>query len=505
MKIFYKPARTYLIIDILLVVLSFYVVLDWFPLTTTTPFNKYSWPSLFFILFWLVTSYLFGRYRKLRLQRYFRATLKLFYVSALVFILFFSLIYFSFKAYSGYVLLSITIGVFIINYVLLSIYFAYRYAVDYDDTEILPVEDRKNGEVKYAEPLDDEAFSDLCNTIREHSSNDVLKFLNKYVDLRSGNTLVYLASDSVNFQLKPNFQFSSVVQLERLNNMRGVDKLFKILNQKLPDNGTFVCCFESKSTRKKRILKRYPKGINYFVYSIDFIIKRIVPKIFITRRLYYDITRGKNRIFSKVEVLGRLYCFGFKVVLDKKIDDLTYVIAQRVKRPEIMQKRIYGPLIRLRRFGKNGKSFVVYKMRTMHPYSEYLQAYIFERNSLKTGGKFNKDIRITNVGSFMRKYWLDELPMVYNLLKGDMKLVGVRPLSAHYYSLYSKELQEKRNRFKPGLLPPFYADMPQTIEEIQASEMDYLIACETKGVFITDLRYLFLILKNILIKKARSS
>ena len=141
----------------------------------------------------------------------------------------------------------------------------------------------------------------------------------------------------------------------------------------------------------------------------------------------------------------------------------------------------------------------------MHPYSEYLQGYIFEKNSLKEGGKFNKDIRITTIGGFIRKYWLDELPMIINLLKGELKLVGVRPLSNHYYSLYRKELQEKRNKFKPGLLPPFYADMPKTLDEIQNSEMKYLVACENNGTFRTDVKYIYLIFKNVFFKGVRSA
>jgi len=86
-----------------------------------------------------------------------------------------------------------------------------------------------------------------------------------------------------------------------------------------------------------------------------------------------------------------------------------------------------------------------------------------------------------------------------------MKLVGVRPLSEHYFSLYSKELQELRIKHKPGLLPPFYADMPKTLEDIEESEIRYLERCEKNGTFITDVRYFFLILKNILFKKARSA
>ena len=104
----------------------------------------------------------------------------------------------------------------------------------------------------------------------------------------------------------------------------------------------------------------------------------------------------------------------------------------------------------------------------------------------------------------MRKYWIDELPMLRNLSKGNMKLVGVRPISQHYYSLYSKELQEQRTRHKPGLLPPFYADMPKTLDEIEASEMRYLTKCEEKGTLTTDFIYFCRIFHTIVFKRARS-
>ena len=505
MRIFYRPAYRYLIVDILILIFSFYIVLDWFPLTTDTPFEKYSLASLSYIMGWAMLSYLLKRYKPLRKQPYFITTLRLFYTSGVTFLLFWVLLHYFFKSYSGYVLLTITFGAFVVNYIFLSLYYAYRFAVEYNDVTLKPVKERVNAIVKPSEQLDEESYKLLCSTISSHSTHSVLKYFHKNLDLTSGNTHVYIKTDPENLQMIPRYKYSTIIQLERLNNMRGINTKLAIINEKLPDNGIFVCCFESKSTRKKRILKNHPKGIDYLVYSMDYLYKRVMPKIFITQKLYYLITKGDNRIFSKAEVLGRLYCSGFKVNMEKKVDKLTYVIAQRIKQPERVQKRIYGPLIRLRRFGKQGIPFEVYKMRTMHPYSEYLQAYIYERNSLKEGGKFNKDIRVTTTGRIMRKYWMDEFPMILNMLKGDMKLVGVRPLSAQYYSLYGKELQEKRNNYKPGLLPPFYADMPNTLEEIQASEMKYLVACENNGVIRTDLLYLIRILKNILIKKARSA
>jgi lipopolysaccharide/colanic/teichoic acid biosynthesis glycosyltransferase len=129
---------------------------------------------------------------------------------------------------------------------------------------------------------------------------------------------------------------------------------------------------------------------------------------------------------------------------------------------------------------------------------------MYKVNDLQEGGKFNNDFRVTTLGKFFRKTWMDELPMIINLLKGEMKIVGVRPLSKHYFSLYSKELQEKRIKYKPGLIPPFYVDLPSTLEEIQQSELTYLYEYENCP-FRTDMHYFFKALYNILIKKKRSN
>ena len=56
-----------------------------------------------------------------------------------------------------------------------------------------------------------------------------------------------------------------------------------------------------------------------------------------------------------------------------------------------------------------------------------------------------------------------------------MNLVGVRALSKHYFSLYPSDLQELRIKYKPGLIPPFYYDMPKTFDEILSSEKKYLL------------------------------
>ena len=505
LNVFYKPAYFYLIVDFLILIFNFFLVFRFFPFTSVSPFDKYLVPSLVSLCLWFILSYFFKRYKPLKIQQLHQITLRLVYVILACFVLLFLLIHFYYKSYSGFVLLTAIAGAFNLNYVFISLYFASRFAVDYDAINTRPKKERINAVVKPSIPLDEISYNQLISTIKLHTSDKVLAFLEMNIDLSNGKTLVFVNTDVANLQMKPNYIYSSIIQLERFNNMRNINNKLSVINEKLPDNGVFICCFESKSTRKKHIIIKNPKGLNYIFYFFDYLFKRVMPKIFLTQRLYYFITGGNNRIFSKAEVLGRLYCLGFKVVLEKKIGQLTYVISQRAKDPELVYKRNYGSLIRLQRFGKNKKSIEVYKIRTMHPYSEYLQSYVYDRHNLNKVGKFKRDIRVTTIGHIMRKYWIDELPMLINLIRGEMKLVGVRPLSRHYFNLYSKELQEKRVRYKPGLFPPFYADMPQTLAEIQRSEMDYLIACETKGVFKTDLKYLILILKNILIKKARSS
>ena len=186
------------------------------------------------------------------------------------------------------------------------------------------------------------------------------------------------------------------------------------------------------------------------------------------------------------------------------MDGLLFFVARKVRNPHFDEHPTYGPLVRLRRIGKHGKIIGVYKMRTMHPYAEYLQPYIHKLSDLEKGGKFGNDFRISTCGKIMRKLWIDEQPMWINWLKGDLKLVGVRPLSEHYFGLYTKEHQDKRIKVKPGLIPPYYADMPETLEEIMASESRYIDAY-LRAPVTTDWRYFWKAFFNIVFRHARST
>lgn len=317
-------------------------------------------------------------------------------------------------------------------------------------------------------------------------------------------SMVIRSSDLYNVEVFPDESLDFFLNLHQMNDMRRLNLYFIEVNKKLVNNGVFIGRFEPIRFRYKRIVESYPFYLGHFFYFFDFIWKRAFPKLPFLKNIYFELTKGKNRAFSLAEGLGRLYYCGFEVTNFAAMNNYLWFIAKKVKEPSKDKNPSYGPLFKMRRLGKNGKMIFVYKMRTMHPYAEYLQKLVFEKFNLQEGGKFSNDFRITSWGRFLRKLWLDEFPMFINFFRGELKLVGVRPLSQHYLSLYSAELREKRLRHKPGLIPPFYKDMPKTLEEIMASEMRYLIAYE-KNPFLTDINYLFSALFNIFIKRARSA
>lgn len=99
-------------------------------------------------------------------------------------------------------------------------------------------------------------------------------------------------------------------------------------------------------------------------------------------------------------------------------------------------------LFKQERIGKDGEIFVMYKFRSMYENSE---------NIGKTYVKIKKgDSRITRVGKFIRITSIDELPQLFNVLKGDMSLIGPRPISHCKYEDFTKE-QQKRFQVQPGI------------------------------------------------------
>ncbi|WP_320045061.1 sugar transferase [uncultured Desulfobacter sp.] len=290
----------------------------------------------------------------------------------------------------------------------------------------------------------------------------------------------------------------------KLNDIRRLNRFFLAIHQFLVPGGFFVGYGHTLITHRTWIFSKFPRQIAMGVYIVDFVIHRVMPKLPGLKQVYFAVTRGRNRVVSTAEFLGRLSFCGFEIVAAENIGKRFWFIARKMKTPSLDQNPTYGPLVGLSRSGFGGAVIRTYKFRTMHPYSEYLQQYLYDNNGLQKGGKIENDFRTTAWGKVMRKCWLDELPMLYNWLRGELQIMGVRPLSLHYLSLYPSELQELRKRVRPGLIPPFYADLPSTFNEICESEKRYIEAFLEHPIR-TQCRYFFKIFFNIFIKGVRSN
>jgi lipopolysaccharide/colanic/teichoic acid biosynthesis glycosyltransferase len=329
------------------------------------------------------------------------------------------------------------------------------------------------------------------------------EYLASFSDLESKRTLVVSTARVFNIVNNPN-DFDTIINLKRINSFRYINKVFEGANKKLQVGGLFMGCFETFSARRHRNWINKIPIFRTLYFGMQFIFMRVFPKVWGLKKIYFFVTKGKNRLLSKAEALGRLVSCGFEIVEYKSFNGLNYFVGRKVKEPSFNMNPSYGPIYKMPRVGKGGKIINVYKFRTMHPYAEYLQEYIVKQNGYTEIGKPAEDFRLTAWGKFMRKYWLDELPQLINVFKGEMKLVGARPLSKRFLEEYPKEMQEIRFRYKPGCFPPYVALLKQGVNESIEAEKIYFDA-KKKHPYTTDTRFLLKAIYNILTNKIRSS
>ena len=148
-----------------------------------------------------------------------------------------------------------------------------------------------------------------------------------------------------------------------------------------------------------------------------------------------------------------------------------------------------GAFFMQERPGKGGKVFKVIKFKTMTD----------ERDA--DGNLLPDADRLTNVGRFVRSTSIDELPQLINVLKGDMALIGPRPLLVQYLSLYSKE-QARRHDVRPGITGWAQVNGRNAISWTKKFELDvwYVDHCS----FLLDVKIIFLTIKKVFVREGIS-
>ena len=286
----------------------------------------------------------------------------------------------------------------------------------------------------------------------------------------------------------------------------GCRKLFnKLLALKAKDNRLFIVTTKSRIEKTLQQLENYKEGIIASVSVVDdaqyevpgiqtvsaekivtYVTKEVVDQVLINlpsdKYLVFDYisqfeTMGipvavsiqalefNSNGYKTIQQLGTMSTVTFSttfyryrdVVLKRMMDILGSLIGLFicglvgiVLVPLI--KRDGGPAIFAQeRVGTNGRKFKFYKFRSMRVDAEELKASLMKENTMEGGMfKVENDPRITPIGRFIRKTSLDELPQFWNVLKGDMSLVGTRPPTVDEYETYTPG-QKKRLSFKPGI------------------------------------------------------
>jgi len=153
----------------------------------------------------------------------------------------------------------------------------------------------------------------------------------------------------------------------------------------------------------------------------------------------------------------------------------------------MVKKKLGSPIIfRQKRPGKNGDIFELYKFRSMTDLID------------KEGKLLDDTERLTPFGTKLRSTSLDELPSLFNVLKGDMSLVGPRPLLVEYLPFYNEE-QSKRHNVRPGITGWAQVNGRNALSWEKRFEMDVWYVKQQS--FILDLKILLMTVKKVFIKE----
>jgi len=292
-----------------------------------------------------------------------------------------------------------------------------------------------------------------------------------------------------------------------VNEIAAPNQYFRKVHLKLKGGGYFIGSARTSDLGSIRNREDFTRPVYVGLVAINFLVEDILLRSLGLQKVFNIFGSKVRHSFSKTEVLGRLVVCGFKNIDVTHINNRMYFIAYKASEPKADQLQLYSAFINLRRLGKFGRDILVYKFRTMYPYSEYLRDFAIQKcGYVETGdgaGKIENDFRVTEIGRIMRKYWLDELPQLINILRGEIKLVGVRPLEPGCLKTYPLPFLKRRLKYKPGLLAPYAAHIHRNMDEYIQAEIRYLDEYD-RHPFLTDLKYFFWITWNILTGKVRS-
>lgn len=300
------------------------------------------------------------------------------------------------------------------------------------------------------------------------AGGEVYKFAVQNVPINQSGLHVIPEGKESPFEIES--KINTLIDLNPIDVNKG-QSFFYRLNSILPDAGIYIGCAHL--------------GVNKIVIS-------------------FKRNKKKAKPLSKAEILGRLVNAGFSIIDYRQVESKLYYCVMKTGNPLPETTGSTKWVIPLKRIGQHGKMVKIYKFRTMYPYSEFLQDFVVNLNGYNEKGKPKNDFRLTKIGRLIRKHWIDELPQIINLLRGELVIIGVRPLSKTRFNELPEDVRRVRVKFKPGCIPPYVAlRMPDSLANIEAERIYFKE--KAKSYYWTDIKYFIWAVLNIVSGRIRSS
>jgi len=170
------------------------------------------------------------------------------------------------------------------------------------------------------------------NIVRE-VEKDVYSFLAKHINILDNKKKLTATTTRFNIDELPQHRYNNIVNLKNINDARYVNKFFEAINAKLDLGGIYINSVETYATRRHKILGKFIRPFNWFYYVAYVVFMRIFPKLPITKKIYFFITKGRNRVLTRAEAFGRLYSCAFEVIDETEINNKLYFVAKKIKEP----------------------------------------------------------------------------------------------------------------------------------------------------------------------------
>ncbi|MCQ9206658.1 MAG: sugar transferase [Omnitrophica bacterium] len=223
-----------------------------------------------------------------------------------------------------------------------------------------------------------------------------------------------------------------------------VSRIRNVLNSKAVDFVVFTVYRQGPKAVEKAMLACQERGIDTW-FKPDFMQKMVLPRVdYLEDIPLFIFSLGSKNEFALMikRLIDIMVSLAILIVMALPMLAIAALVKKTSKGPALFVQK---------RMGLNGRRFFVFKFRTMHTDAKQRKFERTLKNEMKGPAfKMKNDPRITRLGWFLRKYYLDELPQLWNVLIGNMSLVGPRPPLPTEVSLY-KGWHRRRLSMRPGI------------------------------------------------------